>query len=86
MEPGADIVYGIVQPGPEWPNGVPYVRGKDIQDGKILIDQLLRTSPEIAERYHRAGIAHANRLPPDTSPICSAKPPISRPSIAHATP
>ncbi len=33
-----------------------------------------------------AGIAHANRLPPDTSPICSAKPPISRPSIAHATP
>ena len=32
------------------------------------------------------GIAHANRLPPDTSPICSAKPPISRPSIAHATP
>ena len=56
VEPGADIVYGIVQPGPEWPNGVPYVRGKDIQDGKILIDQLLRTSPEIAERYHRAAL------------------------------
>ena len=47
----------------------------------IVID---RGDEEMVERAE--GIAHANRLPPDTSPICSAKPPISRPSIAHATP
>jgi type I restriction enzyme S subunit len=56
VEPGADIVYGIVQPGPKLASGVPYVRGMDIENGKILVDQLLRTSPEIAQRYARAAI------------------------------
>ena len=61
-EPDADIVYGIVQPGPNIPNGIPYVRGKDIQDGRILIDQLLRTSPKIAERYTRASLQNGDVL------------------------
>lgn len=56
VEPGADIVYGIVQPGPKLSEGVPYVRGMDIVDGKIQVNQLLRTSPEIADRYARASI------------------------------
>jgi type I restriction enzyme, S subunit len=56
VDPGADIVYGIVQPGPKLEKGVPYVRGMDIVDGAILVEQLLRTSPEIAQRYSRASI------------------------------
>lgn len=54
VEEGADIVYGIIQPGPKLSEGVPYVRGTDIQGGKILMGQLLKTSPEIASRYHRS--------------------------------
>lgn len=56
VDPGSDIVYGIVQPGPKLTEGVPYVRGMDIVDGKIQVEQLLRTSPEIARRYARASI------------------------------
>ena len=51
VEPDADIVYGIVQPGLHISDGIPYVRGQDIQDGKIVLDQLKRTSLEIAKRY-----------------------------------
>ncbi len=56
VEPGADIVYGIVQPGAKLAYGIPYVRGKDIEDGKIRVDQLMRTSPAIAKRYARASL------------------------------
>lgn len=56
VEPGAEIVYGIVQPGKKLEKGIPYVRGKDIVDGQILVDQLLRTSPEIAKKYERASL------------------------------
>jgi type I restriction enzyme S subunit len=45
-----------VQPGPHIPDGVPYVRACDIQDGTILTDQLLRTSRQIAKRYERASL------------------------------
>ncbi len=56
VAPTTEIVYGIVQPGPKLAVGVPYVRGMDIVDGKIQVDQLLKTSPEIAKRYSRASI------------------------------
>ncbi|WP_104028404.1 restriction endonuclease subunit S [Vibrio jasicida] len=56
VEPTADIVYGIVQPGKKLEEGVPYVRGTDIRDGKILVSQLLKTSPEIAKKYERASL------------------------------
>ncbi|AZQ49528.1 restriction endonuclease subunit S [Burkholderia cenocepacia] len=54
VEAGADIVYGIVQPGPKLNEGVPYIRGMDIVDGEILVNQLQLTSPEIASRYTRS--------------------------------
>jgi type I restriction enzyme S subunit len=54
VAPGAEIVYGIVQPGPQLDDGIPYVRGLDIVDGVIQTSQLLKTSPEIAEKYSRA--------------------------------
>jgi type I restriction enzyme S subunit len=56
VESGSEIVYGIVQPGAKLSDGVPYVRGMDIEDGRILVDQLLETSPEIAERYAKSSL------------------------------
>ncbi len=56
VDPGADIVYGIVQPGPKLSEGIPYVRGMDIENGKILTQQLLKTSEAIAKRYERASL------------------------------
>lgn len=48
VAPGTIITYGIVLPGNPLPEGVPYIRGQDIEDGHILVDQLWKTSPEIA--------------------------------------
>lgn len=56
VEPGAEIVYGIVQPGPKLEKGIPYVRGMDIVNGFIQTGQLLKTSPEIAQKYERASL------------------------------
>lgn len=56
VAPGAEIVYGIVQPGPQLDDGIPYVRGMDIVDGVIQTSQLLKTSPEIADKYSRAAL------------------------------
>ena len=56
VEPECEIVYGIVQPGAKLEEGVPYVRGTDVQNGVILVDQLLKTSPDIAGRHSRSSL------------------------------
>jgi type I restriction enzyme S subunit len=55
-EPGAAVSYGIVKPGPEVPGGVPYVRQQDIIDGTVLVDQLARTSTELASKHQRTAL------------------------------
>lgn len=52
----APIVYGIVQPGPDFPGGVPFVQSRDV-GGQIRLDILQKTSPKIAEQYRRSRIA-----------------------------
>ena len=49
------IVYGIVQPGPDIPDGVIFVQSRDV-GGKISLGALNRTSPEIAKQYRRSQI------------------------------
>ncbi|GMV23985.1 MAG: hypothetical protein AMXMBFR58_00160 [Phycisphaerae bacterium] len=56
------ITYGIVLPGPEVPGGVPYVRQQDIQDGGILVEQLRRTTPDIAAKHSRSVLAEGDVL------------------------
>ncbi len=57
VEKEAPIQYGILQPGPDLPVGVPYVRPTEIgNDGSINMDGIRRTSPEIAHKYRRAAI------------------------------
>jgi len=51
-----DVTYGIVQAGPHVDDGVPYIKTGDMTDGKLELDGLTRTSPEIAEDYNRSKI------------------------------
>jgi type I restriction enzyme, S subunit len=52
----APITYGILQPGPDVPGGVPYVRPSEIKDGEIEVSSIRRTSPAIADRYKKSSI------------------------------
>ena len=59
---GIPVSYGIVKPGPEVVGGVPYVRQQDVIDGKVLIDQLAHTSPEIAGKHSRSELREGDVL------------------------
>src|SRR5262245_4578410 len=52
----APAVYGILQPGPDTPGGVPYIRPTEVQDHSIDIQALRRTTPEIAAAYRRSSL------------------------------
>jgi type I restriction enzyme, S subunit len=56
VESSAPIVYGILQPGPIVDEGVPYIRGQDLQQGRILVDQLRRASTDVASRHARSSL------------------------------
>ena len=45
--------YGVLQPGPDVPSGVPLVRVGDINNGKVDQTNLKRIAPKIADRYPR---------------------------------
>ncbi|MBX3424254.1 MAG: restriction endonuclease subunit S [Pirellulales bacterium] len=63
VEPDTVITYGIVLPGPQVDEGIPYIRGQDIDDrGRILVEQLARTAPEIAAKHSRSQIAEGDVL------------------------
>jgi type I restriction enzyme, S subunit len=47
---------------PEVPDGVPYVRQQDVAEGTVRVDQLARTSPEIANRYRRTALRSGDVL------------------------
>lgn len=52
--PDRKITYGIVQAGPNYPEGVPYIRVSDMGEYQIDEGSVLRTSPEIAGKYLRS--------------------------------
>lgn len=52
------ITYGIVQAGPHIDSGVPYIRVSDMTASeKLSPDGMLRTSPEIAEKFKRSSVS-----------------------------
>lgn len=61
IDPTRPITYGILKPGPDIPNGIPYVRVLDMQDGRVSLNDVRRTTPEIAEEYRRSTL-RANDL------------------------
>ncbi len=63
VETGTVISYGIVLPGPNLDEGVPYVRGQDITDsGEVKADQLWRTSKMIADKHKRSVLLEGDVL------------------------
>jgi len=50
------ITYGIVQCGPHLRSGIPYIRVSDMDAPELDVDQMLRTSPEIAARFVRSTV------------------------------
>ncbi|MBY3070762.1 hypothetical protein HFO71_10455 [Rhizobium laguerreae] len=62
VDPDRKITYGILMPGPDVPDGVPYVRVVDMRDGLVLVDQLRRTTSEIAKEYRRSSLRAGDLL------------------------
>ena len=47
------ITYGVVKPGEEVDNGVAFIRGGDVSQGRIAIDALRTISPQLSQTYKR---------------------------------
>jgi type I restriction enzyme, S subunit len=50
------IMYGIVLPGPDFPGGVPIIKGGDVKPSKLTLDHLSRTDPEIDRDHARSRV------------------------------
>jgi len=62
VDPERPITYGILKPGQDVPDGVPYVRVVDMAGGRVLEGALRRTTPEIAHQYRRSTLAEGDLL------------------------
>ncbi len=51
------ITYGIVQPGPDIPTGVPFIQTKDLTSGVLDQRKMDRTSHEIHAAYSRSAVS-----------------------------
>ncbi|MBX3025800.1 restriction endonuclease subunit S [bacterium] len=56
------ICYGILMPKEHVPDGVLYVKVKDLKGDRVDIDGLQRTAPAIAAKYHRASLRSGDLL------------------------
>ena len=56
------ITYGILKPGHEIDDGIPYVRVVDIKEGRLHVHQLKRTTREIADQYRRSTLVPGDIL------------------------
>jgi type I restriction enzyme S subunit len=53
-EPGRSITYGILKPGPDRADGVPYIRVADFPRGQVEIRGIRKTTRNIADEYKRS--------------------------------
>jgi type I restriction enzyme S subunit len=56
VDPSTSITYGIVQAGPEFEGGIPYIRTSDMSGEALPISGYPLTSPEIDESYARSRV------------------------------
>lgn len=61
-DPKRPICYGILMPKENVSNGVPYVKVRDIKGGRVVLESLHRTSPEIASKYKRSSLRAGDLL------------------------
>lgn len=62
VKPDAPICYGILMPGTGVDDGVPVIKVKDIVDGAIRLDDLLRTDHKIDAAYKRSRLREHDLL------------------------
>jgi type I restriction enzyme, S subunit len=62
VDPDRKITYGILKPGSDIPDGVPYIRVVDMKDGTVRLADLKRTTDEIAESYRRSSLKAGDLL------------------------
>jgi type I restriction enzyme S subunit len=62
IERGRPITYGILKPGPDVPNGIPYLRVTDFKSGTVISKNIRRTTPEIAQQYRRSVLREGDLL------------------------
>lgn len=55
-DPVRPVQYGIVLPGPDYPGGVPIIKGGDIAGDRLSLDLLKRTDPSIDAQYSRSRV------------------------------
>ena len=60
--PGRPITYGILKPGPELEEGVPYIRVADFPGNKLSMLNIKKTSPEIDLQFKRARLIAGDLL------------------------
>ena len=60
--PGRPITYGILKPGPELEEGVPYIRVADFPGNKLNLTNIKKTSPEIDQQFKRARLTAGDLL------------------------
>jgi type I restriction enzyme S subunit len=61
-EPGRPITYGILKPGPELTDGVPYIRVADFPGNRLRLDSIKKTSHEIDDQFKRARLRPGDLL------------------------
>ena len=60
--PDRPITFGILKPGPDTPNGVPYVRVADFPNDPLNLQTIRRTTPEIEKAFARARLRKGDIL------------------------
>ncbi|QDF95048.1 hypothetical protein CJ010_00025 [Azoarcus sp. DD4] len=56
-QPGTAITYGIVQAGPHYEGGIPYIKTSDMAGDRLPLDGYALTSPEIDASYSRSKVS-----------------------------
>lgn len=56
IKKGTSITYGIVQAGPDYEGGIPYIRTQDMSGTELPREGYLKTSPEIDKSYERSKV------------------------------
>jgi type I restriction enzyme S subunit len=60
--PDRPITYGILKPGPDVPDGVPYVRVADFPNDRLKLQTIRRTTKEIEKTFSRARLRRGDIL------------------------
>lgn len=61
-DPTRPVQYGILKPGPHQPDGIPYVKVRDMRGDVIQTEGLNRTTKEIHSKYVRSALAGGDLL------------------------